>query len=75
MTGSVPYLAAGFVLTWGALVLYAWRLESRVEEARRRLERREESRGPSATGPGERAGTGEHDTGPGTSGTPTEDTR
>lgn len=40
MSSSVPYLAAGFVLTWGVVLLYAWRLESRLDDARSRMERR-----------------------------------
>lgn len=39
MSGSVPYLVVGFALTWGVILLYAWRLESRLGSARSRLER------------------------------------
>lgn len=35
----MAYLWAGFVLTWGAIVGYAWRLERRAAATGRRLER------------------------------------
>ncbi|MFB6240159.1 MAG: hypothetical protein ABEJ46_01080 [Gemmatimonadota bacterium] len=55
-SGSAPFLIAGFGLTWGALLLYAWRLEARLESARVRLERRGDG-GPRAgfAGSGEAA--------------------
>lgn len=69
MSGSTPYLAAGFVLTWGALALYAWRLEARVTESRRRLERRSDE------APGRSPAGGEDPNQPATAGTPTEENR
>ena len=43
MGDSVPYLVVGFGLTWGVVLVYAWRLESRLGSARERLERHGES--------------------------------
>lgn len=43
MDGSLPYLAAGFGLTWIVMVLYAWRLEARIDRVRDRLRRHDES--------------------------------
>lgn len=40
MSGSAPYVVAGFALTWGGLALYAWRIEARLGDALDRLERR-----------------------------------
>lgn len=31
---ATTFLIAGFLLTWGAVAWYAWRLERRLEEAR-----------------------------------------
>ena len=39
MNGSVPYLVAGFGLTWIVMGVYAWRLEARIGRVRDRLER------------------------------------
>jgi len=39
LSGSAPYLVVGFALTWGVILLYVWRLESRLGSARSRLER------------------------------------
>lgn len=50
-----PYLAAGFVLTWGTLAAYAWHLEVRLSRARERLDRaarREEGTGSRGQGNG-----------------------
>lgn len=35
----MSYLWAGYLLTWGAVAWYAWRLERRLRDAERRLER------------------------------------
>ena len=35
----MSYLWAGYLLTWGAIAWYAWRLEGRVSDAERQLER------------------------------------
>lgn len=43
MNGSVPYLVAGFGLTWIVMVVYAWRLEARIGRVRDRLQRHGES--------------------------------
>lgn len=43
MDGSLPYLVAGFGLTWIVMVLYAWRLEARIGRVRDGLRRHEES--------------------------------
>ena len=43
MDGSLPFLAAGFGLTWLVLVVYAWRLEARIGRVRDRMDRRGES--------------------------------
>lgn len=40
MSGSLPFLIAGFGLTWIVLAVYAWRLEARLGSARDRRERR-----------------------------------
>lgn len=68
MSGSVPYLIAGFGLSWGALLLYAWRLEARIGRARDRLGRRGDdgsrvrAAGDAARGPdAERGSTGVED--------------
>lgn len=54
MDGSLPYLVAGFGLTWIAVAVYAWRLEARLGRARERLRRHAEgsSRVDAPAGPG-----------------------
>lgn len=61
MDGSLPYLAAGFGLTWIVMILYAWRLEARIGRVRDRLGRHDESTSRVETPGGRTADTGPHD--------------
>ena len=47
----MTFLWAGYLLTWIALVVYVWRLESRIGDADRQLEA---VRGPDAGAAGPR---------------------
>ena len=58
MDGSLPYLVAGFGLTWIVMVLYAWRLEGRIGRVRDRLWRQDESTSRVETPGGRTADTG-----------------
>ena len=61
MDGSLPFLAAGFGLTWIVMVLYAWRLEARIGRVRDGLRRHDESTSR-VEAPGDRtAEAGPHD--------------
>ncbi|MDP2498732.1 MAG: hypothetical protein Q8W44_12190 [Candidatus Palauibacterales bacterium] len=61
MDGSLPYLAAGFGLTWIVMVLYAWRLEARIGRVRDGLRRHDESTSRVEAPGGRTAGAGPPD--------------
>lgn len=58
MSGSAPYLIAGFILTWAVVALYAWRIEARLGDARDRVDRRGGG-GPRVEAPDDGAAGGE----------------
>lgn len=69
MSGSVPYLVAGFALTWVVVAVYAWRIEARLDDARDRAER--QGGGPRVDAPE----SGPEDRRSGTPATPAEEER
>lgn len=40
---ATGFLVAGYGLTWAALLVYAWRVERRLDDARRSLDEHEET--------------------------------